>query len=153
MNPVKVIFLDIDGVLNSSRSCYAFGGFPHDFGTAAMARFDHVAIALIRKACELTDASIVLSSTWRLLHSVHECANGLDLPIFDKTPGGGGFRGAQIQEWLDAHPEVEKWVIVDDDSDMLDSQKPQFVQTDFQNGLSYDNYQQIVHLLGEVQPA
>jgi len=42
--PTKVLFLDLDGVLNSARSCYALGGFPHGFDSANMAKFDHVAL-------------------------------------------------------------------------------------------------------------
>lgn len=149
---MKVLFLDIDGVLNSERSAWAFGGFPHGFDPANMAKFDHVAIALIRKVCEETECSVVLSSTWRLLHSVHECANGLGLPIFDKTPGGGGNRGKQIQEWLDEHPEVTEYAIVDDDSDMLDSQRGRFVRTNVKEGLSLANYGDLLRILGR-QPA
>lgn len=148
MQPTKVLFLDIDGVLNSERSCYALGGFPHAFDAKNKAMFDWVAVGLIRRLCEDADTSIVLSSTWRILHSIHECANGLDLPIFDKTPGGGGNRGKQIQEWLDAHPEVTHYAIVDDDGDMLESQRSRFVQTDFRVGLSLDNYGQLKRLLG-----
>lgn len=112
--PTKVLFLDIDGVLNSHRSCYALGGFPHGFDKVHRARFDEVAVALVRDVCRETDCSIVLSSSWRIIHSVHECANGLDLPIFDATPTTPGIRGNQIKEWLTAHPEVVQYAIVDD---------------------------------------
>jgi hypothetical protein len=147
MQPTKVLFLDIDGVLNSERSCYALGGFPHGFDAKNKLMFDWVAVGLIRRLCADTDTSIVLSSTWRILHSVHDCANGLDLPIFDKTPGGGGNRGKQIQEWLDAHPEVKQYAIVDDDGDMLDEQRPFFVQTNVRNGLTLDDYSELKRLL------
>lgn len=152
MQPTKVLFLDIDGVLNSERSCLAFQGFPHDFEGRGKAKFDWTAVALIRRLCGETDASIVLSSTWRILHSVHECANGLDLPIFDATPRIAGYdgkvRGDEIDAWLNAHPEVTSYAIVDDDSDMLEKQKPFFVQTDFRAGLTLDDYLQLKQLLG-----
>jgi hypothetical protein len=162
--PTKVLFLDIDGVLNSQKTCEAFGsplkgGFPHGFDADNMALFDHAAIALIRKLCEKTDASIVLSSSWRIIHSVHDCANGLDLPIFDRTPSltwPERVRGDEIAAWLTDHPEVTRYAIVDDDSDMLDWQKSRFVQTNFQEGLSFCNYEDLMCLLGvvetEVQP-
>ena len=43
--PTKVLFLDIDGVLNSQRTCEAFGGpatggYPHGFDAPNMALFD-----------------------------------------------------------------------------------------------------------------
>ena len=45
-------------------------------------------------------------------------------------------RGDEIQEWLDEHPEVEKYAIIDDDDDMLPEQEENFFQTDFQTGLT-----------------
>lgn len=38
-------------------------------------------------------------------------------------------RGYEIEEWLNKHPEVENYVILDDDDDMLDSQLNNFVRT------------------------
>lgn len=156
--PTKVLFLDIDGVLNSHRTCTAFGsplkgGFPHGFDADNMALFDHAAIGLIRKLCDKTDASIVLSSSWRIIHSVHDCANGLDLPIFDRTPSintAGRTRGDEIAAWLAEHPEVSRYAIVDDDGDMLADQKPNFVQTDFHDGLRYRDYENLLCILGEL---
>lgn len=146
--PTKVLFLDIDGVLNSHRSASAFHGFPHGFSESDMKRFDMVALALIQRVCEETGCSVVLSSSWRILHDVHECANGLDLPIFDKTPNdSGGHRCRQIQKWLKEHPEVTRYAIVDDDSDMLLEQLPFFVKTKHADGLSYANYLQLGVLL------
>jgi hypothetical protein len=147
MTPTTVLFLDIDGVLNSMRSCEAYKGFPHGFDAKNMAMFDHTAIALIRRLCNETDASIVLSSSWRILHSVHECANGLDLPIFDRTPSLGTKRGQEIKAWLDAHPGVATYAIVDDDSDMLTEQRRYFVKTDIYEGLTFRNYRELVGIL------
>jgi hypothetical protein len=154
--PTKVLFLDIDGVLNSRRTCEAFGsplkgGFPHGFDAVNMALFDHAAIGLIRKLCETTGASICLSSSWRIIHTVHECANGLDMPIFDRTPSlnwNGRTRGDEIAAWLADHPEVTTYAIVNDDSDMLESQKQYFVQTDFKEGLTWANYESLQCILG-----
>jgi hypothetical protein len=150
MQPTKVLFLDIDGVLNSSRSCYAFDGFPHGFDAKNMAKFDHVAVALIRRLCEETGASICLSSSWRIIHSVHECANGLGLPIFDRTPSLNGTRGKEIAAWLADHQKVSKYAIVDDDSDMLPEQKRYFVKTNHYDGLRMAHYSKLKRILGEV---
>lgn len=139
--PTKVLFLDIDGVLNSRRTVIATGGYPHSFEPSCRARFDWVAVRMIRELCEKEGASIVLSSSWRHgKNSVHECANGLDLPIFDKTPDLPGVRGEEIQDWLNRHPEVTHYAIVDDNSDMLGSQADHFVQTSEEDGLSFSDY-------------
>jgi hypothetical protein len=45
-------------------------------------------------------------------------------------------RGQEIQEWLDNHPEVEDYAILDDDSDMLDEQFNHFHHCDGWFGMS-----------------
>jgi hypothetical protein len=138
--------------LNSARSFYAFDGYPHCFDAKSMAMFDHVALGLIRRLCEETGVSICLSSDWRIVHSVHDCANGLDLPIFDRTPDLNGPRGMEINAWLANHPEVTTYAIVDDNDGMLPDQLPFFVKTDHGNGLSMGDYSHLKWILGEALP-
>lgn len=38
-------------------------------------------------------------------------------------------RGHEIQDWIDDHPEITHYVILDDDNDMLQSQRNNFVRT------------------------
>jgi hypothetical protein len=45
-------------------------------------------------------------------------------------------RGEEIQEWLDKHPEVEDYAILDDDSDMMDHQFDKFHHCDSYFGMS-----------------
>lgn len=144
---MKVIFLDIDGVINSHRTAYAFGGFPHGFEPDQMKQFDHTAIALIQKLCEQEKAAVVLSSSWRIIHSIQEVAEGLGLPIMDKTPSLTGPRGAEIAAWLARHPDVDQYAIVDDNSDMLESQRDHFVQTSEEDGLRYRDYKALQRIL------
>lgn len=110
--------------------------------------FDHVAVGLIRRLCDEADCSIVLSSTWRLQFTSHEVANALDLPVMDSTPVMTGIRGLEINAWLEKHPEVTQYAIVDDNSDMLESQMPHFVQTDIEKGLSLRNFLDLKQKLG-----
>lgn len=141
---MKVLFLDIDGVLNSTRSAIAFDGYSsfHNFD-----KFDDVAVGLIRKICEETNTKIILSSTWRLSKDWKKLKNLLNLPIIDRTPRKlSSIRGEEISMWLNNFY-VDKYVIVDDDSDMLKDQLPYFVQTNSNNGLSYENYEKLMELL------
>lgn len=154
---IKVLFLDIDGVLNSTRTAVGCGqGFPHSL--TELGKFDPVALALIRNLCGVADISIVLSSTWRKLFAYHDVANALDLPIMGATDMDGKLRGEEIQRWLDAHTdEVESYAIVDDDSDMLSSQHKRFVKTDGHDGLMWRDYVKLCRLFGvdpiNVKPA
>lgn len=154
--PMKILFLDIDGVVNSRRTALAFGGYPHDFSPAGMARFDPVAIAMVRRLCRETKTSIVLSSTWRLHFTVAEVAAGLDLPVIDHTPNspaGYDGRGHEIAAWLAAHPEVDSYAIVDDQAVMLPEQAAHFGQTDEACGLSLDDYDRLYMILTDTDMA
>ena len=158
MKPTKILFLDIDGVLNSRRSAEAFNGYPHSFDGRNMGQFDHVAIALVRRLCEKTDCSIVLSSDWRYCHSAHEAANALDLPIIDVTPKITGPRGAEINAWLTANAHVTIFAIVDDVAELegFSDHPKNFIQTDEMFGLSLKNCTDLARILGvamtEVMP-
>lgn len=142
----KIIFADVDGVLNSYRSCTAFGAYPMD--NTSSEKFDMVAVGLIRTACKKCNAEIVLSSTWRLNKNWENLAQTLDLPIVDRTPQVlSEDRGQEITLWLENNT-VFNYVIIDDHNDMTEKQQANFIQTDPKNGLLYENYQKILEILG-----
>lgn len=147
---MKVLFLDIDGVLNSTRTWVAFGGLPHEF-KPGLPRFDLVAIGMLRRIVRAAGAQVVLSSAWRTTHTPEEAAAALGLPIVSSTPVGrcAWGRGQEIAEWLRDHAgEVEAYCILDDDADMLPEQRPYFVQTSGHEGLTYANAARVAELLG-----
>lgn len=145
---MRVLFLDIDGVLNSTASCIAFNGYPHDFTPSGLNKFDHVAIALIRKLCKVGNVKVVLSSTWRLEFTPEQTSDGLGIPCIDRTKSLPGTRGVEINEWLSRHPEVEVYAIVDDNSDMLPEQMERFVQTHMDDGLTLREFRKLCALFG-----
>lgn len=58
--------------------------------------------------------------------------------------------GEEIQEWLDKQTEPYRYIILDDDSDMLDCQLPYFIQTDWLKwGLSDEDVEQAIHILND----
>ncbi|WP_416048973.1 HAD domain-containing protein [Cupriavidus basilensis] len=144
---MKVLFLDIDGVLNSRRTLIAHNGLPHGFTPDDMGMFDHAAIGLVRDLCKHSGAVVVLSSAWRTHHLVEEVAVGLGLPVIDRTPSLAGNRGQEIAAWLAEHSAVMVYAIVDDNSDMLESQRAHFVQTSEEEGLSYRDYVALKRIL------
>jgi hypothetical protein len=56
-------------------------------------------------------------------------------------------RGSEIAEWLSRHPEVDRYAIVDDDSDMLPEQVPFFVQTSFETGMTDEHAAKLIEVL------
>lgn len=145
---MKVLFLDIDGVLNSSRTAVAFRGYPHDLTTDHVAMLDPVGLNLIRGLCAIGGVSVVVSSAWRTTHHWDAIGRALDLPTMDRTPSLLGCRGDEIADWLKRHPDVECWAIIDDDADMLPDQLPRFVHVDGHDGIRWADFVQLCSLFG-----
>lgn len=129
---MKVLFLDCDGVLNDDRDAQITG----DERPYFVLNFEK--LRLLKGIIEETGCLIVLSSSWRCLDGGVEVLKNHGIPIHSVTKNLGGIRGEEIQEWLDEHPEVTNYAIVDDDCDMLDSQFKHFVNTDPTVGLTPD---------------
>ena len=151
---MKVIFLDIDGVLNSIDSMVAY----HYLKIPQRSReLDLISIGLLKALCDKTEAKICISSTWRIGRTVQDFIDIFqsygweDSPIIGMTPimrSHGIYRGHEIQHWLDEHPEVENYVILDDDSDMLEPQFGNFVSISSVNGFRSKHYCKCLRLFG-----
>ena len=120
---MKIIFLDIDGVLNSEMYETSRGENRVDN------RIDLSRVKLLADIVNATDAKIVLSSTWRVAWNqsaelcgvdgeyINHCLNKYGLCIMDKTPFRSFFedRRTEIITWLLRHQtEIESFVILDD---------------------------------------
>lgn len=143
---MKILFLDVDGVINSRRTAYAYGRYPHEPIDEA---FDYVALRLIRKLCTVGDIKIILSSSWRVDGNIGLMAQSWDLPIIGKTPIMGR-RSDEVASWLcgaDA-ASVTHYAIIDDDDDGLREKFPlAFVQTDREDGFLLSHYRQLGDIL------
>lgn len=124
---MKVIFLDIDGVLNCSTS----KSFCHDDLCGIIHGIDSDKVKRLAKIVEVTGAQIILSSDWKdgwekyYTSQKPSHAKYLDnhlykkgkLTIKDKTPTthkGTWFRGSEILAYLRVHQDIENYVILDD---------------------------------------
>lgn len=147
----KIIFLDFDGVIITHRSHFAFNDrffTPREAG--GFSDLDTVTCNFLRRMCKYRDIKIVISSTWRV--NEDKCfdrlaAAGLLKYLYKedwKTIQSGDKRGIQIKEYLDRHPEIKEYRILDDDSDMLEEQLPFFIHCDGYNGLSYQNMKDLM---------
>lgn len=120
---MKVLFLDIDGVVNNHRTPQT-DGWP----------IDPYCAFLVGKIQLDTGCEVVLSSSWRHSDEGYDIVEKKVVKLLGHTAreGEGAMgRGSLIQKWLDAHPEVTKYAILDDHRDMLDEQFPNFFQTYF----------------------
>ena len=163
---MKVIFLDIDGVLNcaTSRSrCI-------DDVCGVIHGIDSDKVKRLAKIVEATGAQIVLSSDWKDGWSKYYTsqkpshAKYLDnhlykkgkLIIKDKTPNtnkGTWFRGEEILTYLRTHQDIENYVILDDTffDDFANKEiEEHLVLTNWEVGLTDDNVNDAIKiLLGE----
>jgi hypothetical protein len=109
---MKVIFLDIDGVLNSDSTPNP-RKFPYIVDDRLLARF--------RELVSRTGATVVLSSTWRVDPVGRLAAEFYKVPFDDICPDvPNAPRCEEMQSWLRQHPEVTRYAVLDDDDDCLD---------------------------------
>ncbi len=109
---MKVIFLDIDGVLNSENTRN-----PRKLPYVVEPRLLKRLYGLLRQ----TRAKVVLSSTWRYDPAGLFSARHWRIPFIDVTPDlPKQPRSKEILTWLKAHPKVTRFVVIDDEDDDLD---------------------------------
>lgn len=133
---MKVLFLDVDGVLNSADWFRQMDPTAHGIAL----ELDPKAVRRIQRVIEQTGAKIVLSSTWRKHPFCVAAIEAAGLPIYDHTPDlslqdRNTPRAHEIRLWLATHPEVEAFAIVDDDSDAGQGLEARFVRTRWKHGL------------------
>lgn len=161
----KIIFLDIDGVLN------VIGQGRDEFGQTWHPHF----MDNLRWIIEQTGAKIVISSTWRMsglsemqrmwrhrnlagevvgiTPHVVEVSEETGIEYLDDVD-----RGHEIQQYIKDH-DVKTYCIIDDDNDMLPSQQLNFVRTannqhhpdcvDIGYGLTMQCADRVVHILNK----
>lgn len=170
----KIIFLDIDGVLNSEVD---YEKEPED-----LKRYHDIALRplkLLDGLIDETKAKIVVSSTWRSSTHTQILTEVLGKPIdnttrlqmifktrgfknwksiIDVTPvlrGDGIVRGCEIRHWINNHEDIlncdysdfSTYVILDDDSDMLLWQQNHYIKIDGYVGLTINNCYKAKYIL------
>jgi len=129
----KILFLDIDGVVNHTDTFKKGELFP----------LDQYCAFLVGKIQLDTGCEVVLSSSWRHHpESVAEVSKRV-VPLIGTTGSCNcRIRGAEIHRWLQENVKGfnstyegdYRIAILDDDSDMLLWQQPHFFQTSFTAG-------------------
>lgn len=137
---MKILFLDIDGVLNSEEFFKKRAKGLHP--TA----IDNYMALLVYRIVEATGCKIVLSSSWRGYEDGEkEIERMIGVKLHDRTPRSEShLRGVEIHEWLrknvkgfnSTYKGDFRIAILDDDSDMLMWQKDHFFHTSWKVGLT-----------------
>ena len=152
---MNIMFLDFDGVVNtpmwdSSSQEFCMNMPYHGFVN------NREAVRWIEAFCRVYNFQIVVSSDWRLNSSWRECLifGGMssDL-ILDRTIHYSASselygRGHEIQTWINEHPAIENFIILDDDiSELLPHQLKHTIHTDSETGFTEWNFNQSIEKL------
>jgi hypothetical protein len=143
---VRILFLDIDGVLNRT-------GFHPGESVGLRSWIEPELAHRLSGVIEATGVAVVLSSDWRrgreLQHLQEElAAAGAACSVLGATPVLGQVRWREIAAWMVEHQvDLESVVIVDDTYDM-GPLAARFVRTSPLNGLDEDAARSIRRLFG-----
>ena len=145
-----------DGVLNCASTISRIGIHPF---------VDDDKIELLKDIVNITDAKIVLSSSWRygiftnadaverlfiteLLRIFREHDMELWHSVTPPSADGCLHRGKEILKWLETNPGVEKWVVFDDVADDLDGVLDHAIITNWETGLTCEHAVRAIKMLG-----
>ena len=128
----KIIFLDIDGVLNSN-----FWNASHQREISDGTLIEEEKVALLGTLVKRTDAKLVLHSGWRVWFGegmqparkeakrLVEMLKAYGMELTDVTPDltteeirrtkkFSLVKAQEILAWLEQHPQVGTWIVLDD---------------------------------------
>lgn len=148
---MKIIFLDVDGVLNTPKLIRRFG---FNF-------IDDILVALVARIVRETGAEIVLSSTWRIEEKdkslVAQALSRHGLEIHDCTPVLRRNGDWTEDNWVRRHEEIGAWIsenrverfaIIDDMDDARI--EGSFFQTDEDVGLTVEIAERVIEHLERI---
>ena len=150
---MKIIFLDIDGVLNhqlwfKSQKDKKVIDTDLEYNRSMI---DETRVDLLNDLIKETKAKVVISSSWRKNHTKEELQTMLE----DKGYVYSVPRGNEIKAWLETNKGILNnkmsnvpYVIFDDDSDMLLWQRENFFWVDPYCGLTPNTIYKAKRFLG-----
>jgi hypothetical protein len=136
---MKVLFLDIDGVVNCAKTTQRSRGY---------IGIDPVLADKVRRIIKLTRCNVVLSSAWRLDEQSRNEVRKKVCDFMAVTPNiGSGFRGFEVLTWMQSRPDVKTYAILDDNTDFY-AEQPLF-KTEWETGITDDVAMEVVNYLNK----
>jgi hypothetical protein len=166
---MKLIFLDFDGVINSTKWMHSdqFKQETKDLSDADLYLIkvqyliDPNSIQLINELVDRSKAEVVVSSTWRHKFSIDELnsilkSRGSTFNIIDKTPRrySNRFsqtiaRGIEIQAYLDSLPHSPDSIVILDDIDNMLHLSKYLILTYDETGITTQNIESALKMLNK----
>jgi len=141
---MKVLFLDIDGVLNhdaTQERIKGRGGLIDGF-----VGIDQALLKRFQTWLKDKDIKIVLSSTWRTDEGTMAELKDNGIEWIDVTPRLG-LRGEEVEQWLREN-KVDRYAIIDDVDQFLFDQVQFLILTNPRIGVTDDDLKQVDVILG-----
>lgn len=142
---MKILFLDIDGVVNCKTTTQRHNGF---------IGIDPYMAFLVGKIKLDTGCDVVLSSAWRHSEDGKQEVRDRVVDFIGVTPSCcTGIRGAEIHHWIKLNVPYDEpltYAILDDSSDMLLWQKDNFFQTSWETGITEEIANAVTEHLGRI---
>lgn len=155
---MSLIFLDMDGVMNSSQSTHMY--WKKNGRKTMLLGFDHIcpiAASNLDYLLEKSDAKIVISSAWRHFHSIKEWDQMIPLCpsiedriigvtpqlLRDRLSAPSPPRGHEIYKWLETTGNLDMPYIVLDDSRDMDKVEENFIWVDGDLGLTWKHVMEV----------
>ena len=166
----KIIFLYFDGVLNTENYNLVLKRKGKICQDAYGALFDPNAVKQLKRIIDATNADIVVESSWKYhgLDAMKELWEVRNLPgrIIDITPSTISdeyllsndleniypsmlhCKGIEIASWLSKYETQDfRYVIIDDEYVILDSQLPYFILTNLYEGITEEQANKAISIL------
>ena len=167
---MKVIFLDVDGVLNNKLFLKKRRIILKENKGIYIPRLDDKNFIALKTLVERTNAKIILSSYWRYYfdknlmpnnNGLHNHGKDLtlklrkhNLSLKDKTSTDltrFQKRGDIIKEYLHTHEDIDNFVILDDDNIMKEFTDTNLVQTKPEYGLTMSDVKKAENILNKTK--
>ena len=150
----RIIFLDFDGVLNTEYHQGLLQFQRKQWQDEHEAFFDPKAVRQLKRIIDATGADIVVESSWKYLglEAMQELWMVRNLPgkVIDITPSltDNASKGEEIAAWLSEYATPDaRYVIIDDEYVVLDSQIPYFIWTNPYDGLTEEQANRAISIL------
>lgn len=151
---MNIIFLDVDGVLNSRNKLIEVYNKTHKPHSSYSYPFDEICLENLKLLVQNTNSKIVITSTWRkysvgidtLLKKLKEY--NLDTEVIGYTKVLNTTREEEIKEYLSTCQEISNFIILDDDKDFTELY-PFLTKTNNQFGLTIQNVEDAITKLNK----